>query len=200
MRCRPERSEACVCLCDLKPTKLPHWPRLTHNRTYTGRVKLQTLMIVLLAGIVGDGTPAHSAVTKMEHTTVCDIVSHPSDFIGMMVEIRAQVWADNRNRNFFWMNESSGQPSKVCRFLQASFTQESGLGGQTAFGTFRGRIVKKQSRQTSTVVGFGPKGLGIIFLVDQASDIHLRRDYLSGPVPILQLYDAKTATFVRPED
>jgi hypothetical protein len=163
-------------------------------------VKLQTLIIVLLAAVLGDGTPAHSAVMSVEQATICNIVNHPSDFIGKTVEIRAQIWADYRYRDFFWMNESSSQLNKVCRFLQASFTQESGLGGQTAFGTFRGRIVKKQSRQASTALGSEPKGLEIIFLVDQASDIRLRHDYLSGPVPRLQLYDTKTATFIRPED
>jgi hypothetical protein len=38
-----------------------------------------------------------------------------------------------------------------------------------------------------TLLGSGPKGLGIIFLVDRASDIHSRRDYLSGPIPRFQL-------------
>ena len=42
--------------------------------------------------------------------------------------------------------------------------------------------------------------IAVLFLIDQASDIHLRRDHLNGPVPRLQLYDTKTATFVRPED
>ena len=39
----------------------------------------------------------------------------------------------------------------------------------------------------------------MIFLVDQQSDIYLRRDYLNGPIPMLQLYDQQTASFVRPE-
>lgn len=167
---------------------------------YTGRGKLQTLMIVLVAGVLGNGSLAHSADMRVEQTTICAIVNHPSQFIGKTVEIRAQIWADHRYRDFFLMNESSSELNKVCRFLQASFTQKSGLSGQTAFGTFRGRIVKKLSRQASTLLGPEPKGLGIIFLVDQAFDIHLRRDYLSGPIPILQLYDRETATFVRPED
>ena len=175
-------------------------PQSTQNRTYTERVKLQMLTIVLLAGVLGDAAPVRSAAISVEQTTICNIVNHPTDFIGKTVEIRAQIWADYRYGDFFWMNESSSQFNKVCRFLQASLTRESGLGGQTAFGTFRGRIVKKQSRQASTVLGSKPKGLEIIFLVDQASDIHSRRDYLSGPVPRLQLYDAKTATFISPED
>jgi hypothetical protein len=163
-------------------------------------VKLQPLMIALVTGVLSNGPLAHSSDTKVEQTTVCNIANHPPDFIGKTIEIRAQIWADHRYRDFFWMNESSAPLAKVCRFLQASFTQESDLSGQTAFGTFRGKIVKKLSHQTSTLWGSEPKGLGIIFLVDQASDIHLRRDYLSGPIPQLQLYDRETATFVRPED
>jgi hypothetical protein len=163
-------------------------------------VKLQTLLIVLVTGILGHGTLAYSADMKVEKTTVCNIVNHPSHFIGKTVEIGAQIWADYRYGDFFWMNESSIQLDKVCRFLQASFAQGSDLSGQTAFGTFRGRIVKKLSRQTSTVLGSEPKELEIIFLVDQASDIHLRRDYLSGPIRTLQLYDRETAAFVRPKD
>jgi hypothetical protein len=163
-------------------------------------VKFETLVIVLVAGVPSNGTIAHSADMKVEQTTVCDIVNHPSDFIGKTVEIRAQIWADYRYRDSFWMNESSTRLTKVCRFLQASFTQKSGLTDQTAFGTFRGKIVKKLPRQTSTLWGTEPKGLGIIFLVNQESDIHLRRGYLSGPIPPLQLYDRERATFVRPED
>lgn len=157
-------------------------------------------MFVLMTGLLGSGTLAHSADMKVEKTTVCNIVNHPSQFIGKTVEIRAQIWADYRYGNFFWMNESSIQLDKVCQFLQASFAQGSGLSGQTAFGTFRGRIVKKLPRQPSTLVSSEPKGLAIVFLVDQASNIHLRRDYLSGPIPMLQLYDRQTAAFVRPED
>jgi hypothetical protein len=162
-------------------------------------VKLQTLMIVIVTGVLGNGPLAHSADVKAEQTTVCNIVKHPSRFIGKTVEIRAQVWADYRYRNFFWMNESS-QLNRVCRFLEASFAPESDFEGQTAFGTFRGRIVKKLSRQTSTLLVPGQRGLGIIFLVNQSSDIHLRREYLSGPVPMLQLYDIETSAFVRPEN
>lgn len=163
------------------------------------RVKLQTLMIVLLAGALGHGLAAQSAATKVERTTLCNIVNHPSDFIGKRVEIRAQIWADNRYPDSFWMNESSIQFDSVCRFLQATFTHESGLDGQTAFGTFRGTIVRKESFG-GTLISHIPKGLGIIFAVDKASDIYLRRDYASGPVPKLQLYDPKTARIVRPED
>ncbi|MGC1424367.1 MAG: hypothetical protein WA815_18575 [Terracidiphilus sp.] len=166
---------------------------------YTGRVKLQTLMAVLLAGTISSGTVAHSADVIAEHTTLCNIVNHPSDFIGKTIEIRAHIWPDSNNK-VFWMNESSGQLNTVCPFLEAAFTQKTDLYGQTAFGTFRGRIVRKQSRQVLTSFGPEPKGPRIMLLVDEASDIYLRRDYLNGPIPKLQLYDKKTATFLRPED
>lgn len=157
-------------------------------------------MVVPLAGAMSSGTVAHSAGVNIEHTTLCNVVNHPSDFIGKTIEIRAQIWPDSRYGDFFWMNESSSQLNTVCKFLESTFTQRTDLNGQTAFGTFRGRIVKKQSRQASTIFGSEPKGLQIILLVDEASDVQMRRDYLNGPIPLLQLYDKKTATFVRPED
>jgi hypothetical protein len=98
------------------------------------------------------------------------------------------------------MNESSPQFGTVCRFRQASFKVRSDLEDQTAFGTFRGRIVKRLYPQKSTLLAPDPKGLPLIFIVDQQSDVYLRRDYLNGPIPTLQLYDLQTASFVRPED
>ena len=163
-------------------------------------MKPQTLILVLLAGVFGDATVAHSLSTKVQPTTVCNIVNHPADFIGKTVEIRAQIWADYRFPNFFWMNESSSQEDKVCRFLQATFPHATDLSGQTAFGTFRGTIVKKQSHQASVQFGPKSKGPGIVFIVDKSGDIRLRRDYLSGPIPLLRIYDKETGTFVSPED
>jgi hypothetical protein len=161
-------------------------------------MKFNAIMFVLVAGIMASPACEQSEDSSVVKTTVCDIVNHPSQFIGKTVEIRAQIWPDYRYSNFHWMNESSVQLSKVCPFLQASFKDDSGLGGQQAFGTFRGRIVKILLRQKSSLLAPDPKGLPVIFLVDQQSDIYLRRDYLSGPVPKLQLYDQRTASFVRP--
>jgi hypothetical protein len=143
---------------------------------------------------------AQSADMSPEQTTVCDIVNHPSQFIDKTVKVRAQIWPDSRYSNFFWMNESSPQFGTVCRFLQASFKNESSLEGQTAFGTFSGRIVRKLYHQKSTLLVPDPKELPLILLVDQQADVYLRRDYLNGPIPMLQLYDPQTASFVRPED
>jgi hypothetical protein len=163
-------------------------------------VILRAVAVVLVIAIAGTFAPAQSATVSAEQTTVCDIVNHPSDFIGKTVEVRAQIWTDTRDPCFFWMNESSSQFGKVCRFLKASFLVGTDLAGQTAFGTFRGRIVKRLYRQKSTPLDPDPKGPQVIFLVDQQSDVYLRRDYLNGPIPILQLYDPQTASFVRPED
>ncbi len=155
-------------------------------------------MFVLVAGMMASPACAQSADSSVVKTTVCDIVNHPSQFIGKTVEIRAQIWPDYKYPNFQWMNESSVQFGKVCPFLQTSFTAHSSLGGQQAFGTFRGRIVKRLSRQKSSLLPPDPKGSPVIFLVDRQSDIYLRRDYLSGPVPMLQLYDQQIGSFVRP--
>ena len=156
-------------------------------------------MFVLMAGITASPACAQSTDISIVKTSVCEIVNHPSQFIGKTVEIRAQIWSDYRYSNFYWMNESSVQFYKVCRFLQASFKVESGLGGQQAFGTFRGRIDKRLFRQKSSLLAPDPKGMPVIFIVDKQSDIYLRCDYLSGPTPVLQLYDQRKASFVRPE-
>lgn len=162
-------------------------------------VKLHALKLVLVIGITGSFAPTQSADVSAEQTTVCDIVNHPSQFIGKTVEVRAQSWPDVRNLNFFWMNEYLPQFDKPCRFLQASFEVGSDLYGQTAFGTFRGRIVWRLDRQKSTLLSQIQKDRLVIFLVDQQSDIYLRRDYLNGPIPMLQLYDPQTDSFIRPE-
>jgi hypothetical protein len=155
---------------------------------------------MLVLGAVVTASPcARSADVSVVNATVCDIANHPSQFIGKTVEVRAQVWPDYRYPNFFWMSESSPQFGRACRFLEASFKGGTDLAGQTASGTFRGKVVKRLFRQKSEFLAPDPKGLPVIFIVDQQSDIYLRRDYLSGPIPILQLYDVKTASFFRPE-
>jgi hypothetical protein len=137
------------------------------KRIYTGSVKFRVLTFVLVIGITTSPPPAQSADMSAEQTTVCDIVNHPSQFIGKTVKVRAQIWPDSRYPNFFWMNESSPQFGTVCRFLQASFKNESSLEGQTAFGTFSGRIVRKLYHQKSTLLVPDPKELPLILLVDQ---------------------------------
>lgn len=62
-------------------------------------------MFVLMAGITASPACAQSADISIVKTTVCDIVNHPSQFIGKTVEIRAQIWSDYRYSNFYWMNE-----------------------------------------------------------------------------------------------
>ena len=163
-------------------------------------MKFRASALVLAIGIMVSPALAQSADMSPEQTTVCDIVNHPSQFIDKTVKVRAQIWPDSRYSNFFWMNESSPQFGTVCRFRQASFKVRSDLEDQTAFGTFRGRIVKRLYPQKSTLLAPDPKGLPLIFIVDQQSDVYLRRDYLNGPIPTLQLYDLQTASFVRPED
>lgn len=159
----------------------------------------RALTFALAIGITGSIAPAQPADVSAKPTTVCDIVNHPTQFIGKTVEVRAQIWPDFRYPNFFWMNESSPQFDKVCPFLQASFKVGSDLYGQTAFGTFRGRIVKRLYRQKSTILSPIQNHRLVIFIVDQQSNIYLRRDYLNGPIPTLQLYDPQTASFIRPE-
>jgi hypothetical protein len=158
-------------------------------------VKLKTLMLVLGTVMTASPVCAQSADISVAKATVCDIVNHPSQFIGKTVEVRAQIWPDERHPNLFWMNESSVQIGKACRFLQASFKGGTDLAGQHAFGTFRGRIVKRLSNQNPALLAKD----SVIFLVDQQSDVYLRRDYLNGPIPLLQLYDLQTSSIIRPQ-
>lgn len=162
-------------------------------------MKPRLLIFVFLATVFG-ATVAHALSTTVTVTSVCNIVNHAADFIGKTVEVRAQIWADYRHPSFFWMNESASYDDKACQFLQATFAHATDLSGQTAFGTFRGTIVKKQARQASVLIGPKSKGLGIILVVDQSADIYLRRDYSNGPIQLPRIYDWETGTFVRPKD
>jgi hypothetical protein len=122
--------------------------------------------------VLGSETLAHSADTKVEQTTVCNIVNFPWQFIGKAVEIRAQIWADDRYRNFFWMNESSIQLNRCA-------------------GSFRHRSHRKvvlAARQRSAP------------FAEESSRSFPVKHPLSGPIPLLQLYDRQTAEFVRPEN
>lgn len=178
------------------------WRQFRNDRVYTLPVKLRAFIFVVAAGVAATQAYAQSTDISVVKTTVCDIVNHPSQFIDKTVEVRAQIWPDDRYPKFFWLNESSVRLGigKVCPFLQASFKAGGSLGNQSAFGTFRGRIVHKLSRQKSSLLTPDPKGPSVIFLVDRQSDLYLRRDCLSGPIPILQLYDRQTGSFVRPQD
>jgi hypothetical protein len=183
---------------------MPSWGSIGDQPTtfpiYTEAVKLCALAFAVVTGLGASVATCQSVSSRAERATVCDVVNHPSHFIGKTVEVRAQIWADSRHPGFFWMNKSSLPSGTACRFLWASLKDDgNNLGGATAFGTFRGRVVKKLW-QKSNLASPDPKGPQVVFLVDQVSDIYLKRDYLQGPVPLLQLYDRKTASFVRPED
>jgi hypothetical protein len=117
-------------------------------------------------------------------TRVCDIVAHPKQFEGKSVQVRAQIWTDHSR---FWLNESSFEFGKACRWLPAEFTYSTSLAGSSAFGTFTGRLIR-DSRSPGHM----------LLLIERESDIY-RQQLLNGLLPIPRLFDAKSKTFFRPE-
>ena len=133
-----------------------------------------------------------TAQTEPESTvqaTVCDLVNHPLQFKGKLIQVRAQIWSDYRK---FWLNDSwagSMQIGKVCRWLPATFSHSTNLIGCSAFGTFTGRIVYESGRAKGR--------LGIRFVVDHESDIYNQK-IQNGVISAPQLYDRSSNTFVGP--
>jgi hypothetical protein len=123
-----------------------------------------------------------------DRATVCEIAKHPSHFVGKRIELRARIWPDSNYAGRFWVNEPS-MDDGVCAFLRARFSFSTDLAGQTAFATFIGTIVPETVAHRKAPV----------FLIEAQSDVYLRRDYLNGPIPILQLYDVTTRSIVRPQ-
>lgn len=133
------------------------------------------------------------AQTKLESTvqaTVCDLVDHPLQFKGKLMQVRAQIWSDYSR---FWLNESaagSKQIGKVCRWLPAEFTYPTDLIGSSAFGTFTGRLVYEPGSAT--------RRARVRFVIENESDVYSRR-IQNGIVVAPQLYDRSSNTLERPE-
>jgi hypothetical protein len=151
----------------------------------------------LIAGLVSVCAIGQPAPENAMQVTVCDIVNHPLQLKGKLVRVRAQVWSDIYHENQFWMNEASRDFDKPCHFLRAKFKAGMGLGGSAGFGTFVGRVVNDPAPIGFDVLGSRGARSGVTLVVEQQSDMHGLRDY-NGPTPILQLFDSRSNSFVRP--
>jgi len=81
------------------------------------------------------------AVDSIPVVSVCDIVNNPLQFKGKLVQVRAQVWPVSPGHyGQYWMNQSSAEFDKVCRFLPARYLGTTYL-AQSAVGTFFGRVL-----------------------------------------------------------
>jgi hypothetical protein len=130
--------------------------------------------------------------------TVCDIVNNPLQFKGMVVRVRAQVWPMSPGHyGQFWMNQSSAQFDKVCRFLPARYLGATYL-AQNAFGTFFGRVIVDSVFSGSAgLVGRGTQ-MKALFVIEDVSDVSVREE-MKELVPTLRLYDSQAGSFIRPE-
>jgi hypothetical protein len=165
-------------------------------------MKRRAPSIALMIGLIGVGSFAQSFAEKAVQATVCDIVNNPLQFKGRLVQVRAQVWPDIHDYDQIWMNESpvsSMQVGKACRFLPAKFKTPTELAGSAAFGTFTGRVIDNPAYFGSRIFPQTSKRSKVMLLIEQESDIYGKRDYLNGPIPILQLYDQQSGSFIRPQ-
>ncbi|HMH15567.1 MAG TPA: hypothetical protein VK578_20875 [Edaphobacter sp.] len=148
---------------------------------------------ILIIGIATVGALAQS--TPVTQTTVCDIVNNPLQFEGKLVQVRAHIWADTNDVRKFWMNEVTMRSGKVCRFLKTRIDGPTSFTGANGFGTFTGRLVRESVPLNFEASSSKERG---VFIVEQESDVY-GLEYLNGPVPLLQLYDKQTDSFIKPE-
>jgi hypothetical protein len=154
--------------------------------------------VVLLVGMMSVCAIAQPAPKCAMQVTICDIVNHPLQFKGKLVQVRAQVWSDIYHDHQFWMNEASVDFEKVCYFLPAKFTAGTGLAGSAGFGTFIGRVVIDPVPFGFDVSSRRAVRSRVMLVIEKQSDIYGLRDY-NGPIPILQLFDSRNNSFVRPQ-
>jgi len=163
-------------------------------------MRLTPKNLLLVIWLICACAQAQTGLESSVQTTVCELVSHPLQFKGKLIRVRAQIWSDN---NKFWLNESAAgsmEIGKVCRWLPAEFTHSTKLIGSSAFGTFTGRLVFLKSGRVTGWPTFPAKrpGLAVKFVVEHESDIYNQK-IQNGLVLTPQLYDARSNTFVRPE-
>ena len=148
---------------------------------------------ILVIGIATIGAPAQS--TPITQATVCDIVNNPLQFEGKLVQVRAQIRSDIYRDRQFWMNEVTMKSGNVCQFLKARINAPTSFAGANGFGTFTGRLVRESKPLNFEASGSKVK---LVFIVEQQSDAY-GIQYMNGPVPVLQLYDKQTGSFIKPE-
>ncbi len=128
--------------------------------------------------------------------TVCDIVNNPGQFKDMLVSVRGRIWSSLQNPKQFWVNQASF--GKVCRSLTAKLRGPDDLAGDSALGTFTGRVVVETAVSSSNLLeGRGTRSK-IFFVMEKLSDLH-DQEVWNGPVPVQRLFDSQSGSFVRPE-
>jgi hypothetical protein len=135
-------------------------------------------------------------VDSIPAVTVCDIVNNPLQFKDRLVVVRGKIWSDLQKRDEFRVNQASF--GKVCRSLPAKFRGPTDLAGETAFGTFTGRVVVETSVSSSNLlVGRGTQSK-MFFIIEQVSDVHGRQLWNGRPVRVQRLYDSQSGSSIRP--
>ena len=163
--------------------------RVTPKRTWNVHMKYLAVSAVLSGCLIcvsmyGQPTPA-----PVNRTTVCEIVRHPEQFEGKLVQVRAQIWSYEKN---YWLNESlvdSLQIGQSCGWLLARFTSPTNPVGNIAFGTFTGTVVGEHG-------SLGEKE-PVRFVIERQEDICSREVQIhNGPIrswrPVL--YDQPSGT------
>jgi hypothetical protein len=136
------------------------------------------------------------AVDSIPVVTVCDIVNNPGQFKGKLVMVRGQIWSDLQKRDQFWVNQASF--GKVCRSLRAKLRGPTDLAGDSALGTFTGRVVVDTAVSSSSLlVGRGTQSK-MFFVIEKLSDLRDQQVW-NGLVPMQRLYDSGNGSFIRPE-
>jgi len=137
-----------------------------------------------------------SAVDLIPVVTVCDIVNNPGQFKDKLVRVRGQIWSDLQNRNQFWVNQASF--GKVCRSLPAKLQGPTPLAGDSALGSFTGKVVVETAVSSSNLlVGRGTQSK-MFFVIEKLSDVRDEQVW-NGLVPVKRLYDSQSGSFIRPE-
>ena len=147
------------------------------------------ILIIGMAAVDALAQPA-----PVTQTTVCDLVNNPLQFEGKLVQVRAQIWADTDDVRRFWMNEVAMRSGKVCHFLEARINEPTWFAGANGFGTFTGRLMHESAPLNLAA----PRKRIFAFIVEQESDAY-GIQYMNGTVPLLQLYDKQTGSFIKPE-
>jgi hypothetical protein len=148
---------------------------------------------ILIIWMAAAGALAQS--TSVTQATVCDIVNNQLQFEGKLVQVRAQIRPDIYRDRQFWINEVTMKSGKICDFLKARIIGPTSFAGANGFGTFTGRLVRDSMPPNFEASG---SKVRLVFIVEQESDVY-GLEHLNGPVPVLQLYDKQTGTFIKPQ-
>ncbi len=130
------------------------------------------------------------------------LANNPVQFIGKLVQVRAQIRPDAVTVNGYWLNGSTtflGGEASTCRFIPASFIRPNGLYGHTYFGTFTGRVVRNNQAVDPLHAWRLSRGTVVMLVIESQEDVHGEKDYMNGLVRRPQIYDRRSHSFITPE-